>query len=130
MAEKKRPVRMKSALQGLSPVAPQAEVPVSAPSPAPAPQEPKKAEVPTEEAPEKKWPTKVSFYQASEDGGRMRAAFVNTSMQEGTASLSEFIAKAIAKEVERLEAEYNSGEPWPAVHPRQVPKGPPRRWTS
>ena len=117
---------MKSSLKGLSPVAP----PSAEPS-APATPVPTTAPAKKEEGEKKKWPTKTSFYQDPEDGGRMRAAFVNTmTTEDGAASLSEFIAKAVAKEVERLEAEHNKGKPWPAVTPRQTPKGPPRRWTS
>lgn len=135
MAEKKRPERRKSTLSGLTPVAPppaatppaQAQETAPAPAPAPTPAPAAKENAPKEK---KKWPPKVSFYQASEDSGRMRAAFVNTMVQEGTSSLSEFIAKAVAKEVERLEAEYNNGEAWPEIQPTQVPKGPPRRWTT
>lgn len=128
MAEKKKPERRKSALTGLSPVAPLSAEQTAPPAPAPAPA---KADAKTDEGEKKKWPPKASFYQDPEDAGRMRAAFVNTMVTEdGTASLSEFIVKAVAKEVERLEAEYNNGKPWPAVTPRQIPKGPPRRWTS
>lgn len=133
------PERRKSALAQMSPVSPAVEVEAPVPEPVKStPPEAKDAPVKTKpvkestegEAPQKLWPPKTSFYQNSDDGGRMRAAFVNTQMQEEVSSLSEFIGNAIAREVERLEALYNEGNPWPAVHPRQVPKGPPRRWTT
>lgn len=146
MAEK-RP-RMKSSLQGLSPLAPATEPAATSPvepvAPAPvavapvapatpatpvAPPAPK-AEAKASSEPEKVWPPKTSFYQSSEDGGRMRAAFVNSMIAEGVTSLSEFIGNAVAREVERVEAQYNGGQPWPPVKPQQVPKGPPRRWTT
>lgn len=77
-----------------------------------------------------KFPTKTSFYQKPDAGQRMRSTFVHTMLAEGTASLSDFIAGAVQKEVERLEAQYNDGKPWPPVKPKQVPKGPPRNWTT
>lgn len=128
MAEKKRLERRKSALSGDSPVAPAPQRPT--PPAAPPAAAPAGGQAQAEGAEKKKWPSKTSFYQSPEDGARMRAAFVNTMVPEGLGSLSEFIARAVAREVERLEAEYNEGKPWPAVQPRQVPKGPPRHWSS
>lgn len=114
MTDKKHPERRKSALSGMSPVAPP---PVQS-TPAPAPVA----------APVAKERTKTSFYQDVEERDRMRAAFVHTSLAEGTSSLSEFISRAVMREVERLEAEHNGGEPWPLGSAHQVPKGRPRAW--
>lgn len=131
MAEKKRLERRKSALSGDSPVAPAPQRPAAPPAAAPAAAPtPAGDQANGESAEKKKWPSKTSFYQSPEDGARMRAAFVNTMVPEGLGSLSEFIARAVAREVERLEAQYNEGKPWPAVQPRQVPKGPPRHWSA
>ncbi|MFF2300675.1 hypothetical protein [Arthrobacter sp. NPDC058127] len=70
---------------------------------------------------------KVSFYQATDDGNRMRAAFVATQPVERRPSLSAFICEAVTKEVERLERLYNGGRPWPDIETGQVPKGAPLR---
>ncbi|MFK4299419.1 hypothetical protein ABH924_004602 [Arthrobacter sp. GAS37] len=70
---------------------------------------------------------KVSFYQSTRDGKRMRAAFVATQPLERRASLSAFICEAILREVQRLERQYNGGRQWPDVEAGQIPKGAPVR---
>lgn len=131
MAEKKKPQRRKSALAGISPVDPastgQEAAPVTTPSSTPA-TTPASA---SEEGTKKKWPKKESFYRTPELAMRMRSAFLHTmTTEDGQTSLSAFIASAVQEKVERLEAKHNDGQPWPAVEPNQIPKGPPRNWAS
>lgn len=68
---------------------------------------------------------KVSFYVDPADAARMRAAFDWTRGPERHTSLSDFIANAVAKEVARLEQQYNNGKPWPDLGPGQIPTGRP-----
>ncbi|WP_193073076.1 MULTISPECIES: ParB family protein [Brevibacterium] len=63
----------------------------------------------------KTYPHKVSFYQRREDTARVRGAVLATRLDEGHRSMSEFINAAVLAEVERLEAKYNDGEPFPPV---------------
>lgn len=55
----------------------------------------------------------------------MRGAILNTMTTEGARSLSQFIHHAVMVEVERLEAKYNNGEPFPRVGARELPQGRP-----
>jgi len=71
--------------------------------------------------------TKVGFYQLAEDTDRARGAFEYTRAAEGHATLSEFIAAAVMKEVERLEREYNNGKPWPDLRAGTIATGNPIR---
>lgn len=73
----------------------------------------------------KTYPHKVSFYQAKADTDRVRGALVATQAQEGYRSLSEFIDATVMAEVERLEAKYNNGQPFPAVNAKRGPRGRP-----
>lgn len=128
MAEKKKPERRKSALSNMSPVAPPPEetTPTPTPTPTPAP-----APASADGGEKKKWPKKESFYRSPELAGRLRSAFLNTmATEDGEASLSAFISRAVEERVERLEQKYNEGEQWPPVRANQIPKGPPRSWTS
>lgn len=68
---------------------------------------------------------KVGFYQRPEDSARARAAFSWTRPQEGHRSFSDFIAAAVMREVQRLEARYHAGEPWPAMEAGELPTGKP-----
>ena len=70
---------------------------------------------------------KVSFYQAVDESERMRAALMQTHHVEGSRTLSEFIARAVLAEVERLERQYNDGKPWQPVAAGQLPQGRPLR---
>lgn len=63
----------------------------------------------------KTYPPKVSFYQSREDTARMRGAILATRAEEGYRSMSDFLHAAAMAEVERLEAKYNSGEPFPPI---------------
>lgn len=55
----------------------------------------------------------------------MRGALLHTQITEGSRSLSAFINHAVMAEVERLEAKYNAGQPFPAVGARELPQGRP-----
>lgn len=126
-----RPERKRSTLSGRNPIAPAAETPQEAPAAAPAPvalvtpadsvTEPQAA------APKKrtKYPPKVSFYQDRDKTDRIRGAILYTIPYEGVRSLSQFLDGAAMKEVERLEAKYNNGKPFPPVGTRELPQGRP-----
>lgn len=123
-----RPAARKSNLAGSSPVKPVESAAAATPSP----EEPKKvanaaaaAPKPAAEEPVKKrkYPHKVSFYQDMTDTDRVRGAILHTMISEGNRNLSQFIHKAVMKEVERLEAEYNGGKSWPAVKANDMPQG-------
>lgn len=127
-----RPVARKSNLAGSSPVKP-VEAAAAAPAAA-APQqaEPKKAAKAAPAAPKlaaeepakkRKYPHKVSFYQDMTDTDRVRGAILHTMISEGNRNLSQFIHKAVMKEVERLEVEYNGGQSWPPVKANDMPQG-------
>jgi len=130
-----RPERRRSSLSGTSPIAPPPAVepaPASTPAPpaaapASAPTPPATAEeIPTGAGkPRSKYPPKVSFYQEREDTDRIRGAIMHTIPYEGTRTLSQFLSGAAMKEVERLEAKYNDGKPFPRVGARELPQGRP-----
>lgn len=71
----------------------------------------------------KKYPHKVSFYQDPEDTARVRGAILYTMTTEGNRNLSQFVNRAVMVEVERLEAKYNNGVPFPSVGAREMPQG-------
>lgn len=73
----------------------------------------------------RKHPNKVSFYQEPEDTARLRGAVLHTMVPEGHRSLSQFVIRAVMKEVQRLEEKYNSGQPFPAVAANEMPQGRP-----
>ena len=50
---------------------------------------------------------------------------MQTIPYEGVRSLSQFLSGAAMKEVERLEAKYNGGKPFPAIGAREMPQGRP-----
>ncbi len=68
---------------------------------------------------------KVSFYQDADDTKRVRGALLHTMTTEGSRNLSEFINRAVMAEVERLEAKYNNGNPFPPVGSGELPQGRP-----
>lgn len=70
-------------------------------------------------------PNKVSFYQQPEDTARLRGAVLHTMIAEGHRSLSQFVIRAVMKEVQRLEEKYNGGKPFPAVAANEMPQGRP-----
>lgn len=73
----------------------------------------------------RKHPNKVSFYQEPEDTARLRGAVLHTMIPEGHRSLSQFVIRAVMKEVQRLEEKYNGGKPFPAVAANEMPQGRP-----
>lgn len=75
----------------------------------------------TAEVPKKK----QSFYQVPAETDQMRGAFRTTAHSEGFESLSDFIAKAVAEKVERLQVQYNAGRPFESFGANQIPKGRP-----
>ena len=103
-----RPGPRKSTLAGATPTSP-----ATAPAPTPAPAEAKK-----------KLP-KVSFYQDADDTTRARAAWFHTQTSEGARTWSEFLRDAVMAETARLEAKYNGGNEWPAMHAKEAPQGRP-----
>ncbi|MFC0456213.1 hypothetical protein ACFFGR_06555 [Arthrobacter liuii] len=129
-----RPAPRKSSLAGSSPVTPPATAPAEpASSPAvgthatAAPAVGTHATAaPAAEPPaagKKKYAHKVSFYQDSEDTARVRGAILYTMTTEGNRNLSQFVNRAVMAEVERLEAKYNGGQPFPPVGAREMPQG-------
>ena len=136
-----RPERRRSSLSGASPIAPPTVEPAAAAAPAPAPTPEPQAAAPAAPAsmtvpavdvaptgadkPRSKYPPKVSFYQSIEDTDRIRGAIMHTIPYEGTRTLSQFLSGAAMKEVERLEAQYNGGKPFPRVGARELPQGRP-----
>lgn len=123
------PTRRKSSLSGTSPVTPQQSVPAAerataeqaAPVSGPTPN--RAGSSTTGQRP--KYPPKVSFYQDPADTSRVRGAILHTMTTEGSRSLSQFIHHAVMTEVERLEAKYNAGQPFPPVAARELPQGRP-----
>lgn len=99
------------------------QAPVEA-SPAP---EPGRAPTtqPSAGVPEKKWRNKLSFYQDRDLTNRLRGTIVYTIPQEGPRSVSDFVNALIVRELDRLEAQYNDGKPFPPVGPKGVPQGRP-----
>ncbi|MEO5779163.1 MAG: hypothetical protein ABIQ22_05235 [Arthrobacter oryzae] len=55
-------------------------------------------------------PKQVTFYMATDDVKRAKAAYTGTSGQEMDRSWSDFISRAVLMEVERRERLYNEGE--------------------
>lgn len=122
-----RPAPRKSSLAGRTPVTPPAADPAPADPLPQVPAAPAAEERVTAAAPEKKskYPPKVSFYQDPADTARVRGAILHTQVAEGTRSLSDFINNAVMAEVQRLEAKYNGGQPFPGVGARGLPQGRP-----
>ena len=127
-----RPTARKSNLAGISPVNPVEDAAAAPAAAAQRQEEPKKAAKASPAAPKpaaeepvkkRKYPHKVSFYQDMTDTDRVRGAILHTMISEGNRNLSQFIHKAVMKEVERLEAEYNGGQPWPSVKANDMPQG-------
>lgn len=78
----------------------------------------------TSEQPAKYRP-KVSFYIDSDDQARLRAAYRHTLAHTTDRSLTDFITRVLMAEVQRLEDQYNGGQPFPAVAARELPQGRP-----
>ena len=124
-----RPAPRKSSLAGSSPVAPPAQPATPEPDVVPAaaqPAAPKPARAASSTSDKTKYRHKVSFYQHPDDTARVRGAILHTQVTEGARTLSQFVNDAVLAEVERLEAKYNNGQPFPAVGARELPQGRPR----
>lgn len=62
-------------------------------------------------------------YYTEEQAGQVRAAFTAAGLQEGDASVSDFIVRATMREVKRLQRKYNGGKPWPPVKAGELRRG-------
>ncbi len=71
------------------------------------------------------YPHKTSFYQQEDDAKRMRAVFLNTRLETGFNSLSDFINAAVDEKILELEKVHNEGWPWQPLGARQIPQGKP-----
>lgn len=109
-----RPAPKRSSLSGTSPVQPAS----AATAPVAAPQQPSKAAQPKRGSDADSKPMKVGFYQPTDENARTRAASMATMVHEGHTSLSDFISKAVMREVQRLEKKYNGGEEFGRVPTR------------
>ena len=134
-----RPERRMSSLTGANPVAPPAPTetqpaaaaaPAEVAAPAETPATPpadsttgKTGRAKTAKQPGKKYPNKVSFYQDPTDTDRIRGAILHTMVSEGNRTLSQFMQKVSMAEVDRLEAKYNGGKPFPGVKAGDLPQG-------
>lgn len=131
-----RPAPRRSSLAGSTPVTPPPAAaepaPVVDPTPvveAPAAVSPPQRATSPAAAPARKtkYPPKVSFYQDPEDTARVRGTILHTMALEGGRfrNLSQFIDQAVMAEVQRLEAKYNNGQPFPPMAPGELPQGRP-----
>lgn len=68
---------------------------------------------------------KVSFYQDPAATERARGAMFHTAVHEGAMSWSEFLDRAVMREVKRLEQKYNDGKPFPSMAAGVLPQGRP-----
>lgn len=112
-----------SAVPAMEEPASPATGPEVVPPAAPAPAKASVAKPVSETAKEPK--KKQSFYQTTSEADQTRGAFRTTAHSEGYESLSDFIAKAVAEKVERLQNQYNGGRPFESFGANQIPKGRP-----
>lgn len=122
----KRPQRRQSGLAGSSPVRPAADTFAVTPRTDTASPADAATVSTTAKTPKPKYPPKVSFYQNPEDTARVRGALRGVMNQPGAATnMSQFIHRAVMREVERIEVEYNNGKPFPSAQAGDVPRGRP-----
>jgi hypothetical protein len=62
-------------------------------------------------------------YYTEDQAGQVRAAFKAAGLEEGDASVSDFIVRATMREVKRLQRKYNAGKPWPPVGAGELRRG-------
>ncbi|MFC7403173.1 hypothetical protein [Citricoccus sp. GCM10030269] len=121
-----RPTARKSSLAGTNPIAPAHAGPPPA-TPTVQTEGPAVSAATTADSGRrsagKKYPHKVSFYQDPQDTARVRGAILYTMTTEGNRNLWQFVNRAVMAEVERLEAKYNDGRPFPSVGAREIPQG-------
>ncbi len=129
-----RPAPRKSSLSSASPfdhpTAPEAaqEAPAAAPAstaPAPAAKAATEPLSSAEKGEKPGKPPKITIYQHPDDSARMRGAIVAYMRNVGMTNLSKFANEAIMEKVERLEAQYNGGEPFEPVGPGVLTVGRP-----
>ncbi|CAM3339390.1 MULTISPECIES: ParB family protein [Micrococcales] len=129
-----RPAPRKSSLSSASPfdhpTAPEAsqEAPAAAPAstaPAPAAKSVTEPLSAAEKGEKPGKPPKITIYQHPDDSARMRGAIVAYMRNVGMTNLSKFANEAIMEKVERLEAQYNGGEPFEPVGPGVLTVGRP-----
>jgi hypothetical protein len=119
----KRAAPRKSTLAGTTPVtaasqpAPTSE-PVDPPSPGTPPTLPQDTPVPGKK-------TKIAYYQNMDLAARIRGAYQATAHLEGHRSFSDFHAAVLEKELNRLEAKYNHGQPYQGAAPKSGRLGRP-----
>jgi hypothetical protein len=58
---------------------------------------------------------------------RIRSVYANTAAVEGDRSFSDFVEKAVMKEVRDREGKHNGGRSWPEVPAGALPVGRPKR---
>ena len=116
--------------QDAQPAAPEApqEAPAAAPAstaPAPAAKSVTEPLSAAEKGEKPGKPPKITIYQHPDDSARMRGAIVAYMRNVGMTNLSKFANEAIMEKVERLEAQYNGGEPFEPVGPGVLTVGRP-----
>ena len=120
-----RPPARRSSLAGASPITtPAPEVDEAAP-PASTSTSSTSSTSSTRRTTTPKTRAKVSFYEEPEDTDRVHGAILDTMTTEGSRNLTQFINAAVMREVERLEAKYNGGQPFPPIGPGELPQGRP-----
>jgi hypothetical protein len=70
----------------------------------------------------KRFPAFTPYY-TEDQAGQVRAAFKAAGLQEGDASVSDFIVRATMREVKRLQRKYNAGKAWPPVGAGELRRG-------
>ena len=71
----------------------------------------------------KRKPASFTPYFTQKDADQVRAAFLSTGADEGYASVSDLIEKAVLKEVRRLQRKHNDGQPWEPASPGALRTG-------
>lgn len=62
-------------------------------------------------------------YFTEEDLKQIRAAVQAVGLQEGYASIADFVEGAARRELRRLQRKYNGGRKWPGVEPGELRRG-------
>jgi hypothetical protein len=75
------------------------------------------------EVPRVKKVARFTPYYTEDQAGQVRAAFQAAGLQEGDASVSDFIVRATMREVKRLQRKYNGGKPWAPVEAGGLRRG-------
>lgn len=119
----KRAAPRKSTLAGATPVTAASQLdPAPEPADAPSPAVPPAASPAAPVAGKK---TKVAYYQDVELAARVRGAYQATAHLEGHRSFSDFHAAVLENELNRLEVQYNNGQPYEGAAPKSGRLGRP-----